>query len=193
MEYGVEESPEDGFADVCLFPAGEPPDFFQNAIMLRHHPLAPMWARHICLYSSLSFKSCACVPLAATRPPSMTKMRSASVMVERRWGDHDHRLALHQFRHGALDDGLVLGVDVGGGLIEDDDGRVLQHGAGDGNALPLTAGEVRPAAAHLRVVAVFLARIKASQPAARATASTSASLASSRPMRMFSRTVSSKR
>ena len=52
--------------------------------------------------------------------------------------DSDKRLALHQPADGALHQRLVFGVGVGGRLVEDDDGRVLQDGARDGDALALT-------------------------------------------------------
>ena len=41
----------------------------------------------------------------------------------------------------ALQVALVLRVDVGGGLVEDDDGRVLQDSARDGEALALAAAQ----------------------------------------------------
>ena len=43
-----------------------------------------------------------------------------------------------------MDQSLVLGVREGGRLIEDHDGRVLQNGPGQGDALLLAAGEVGP-------------------------------------------------
>ena len=42
-------------------------------------------------------------------------------------------------------------VQVRGRLVEDQDGRVLEKGAGDGYPLPLAARELRAALAHDRV------------------------------------------
>ena len=58
--------------------------------------------------------------------------------------DHDDRLAARQLGDGALQVALVLRVDVGGGPVEDDDGRVLQDGARDGEALALAARQRGP-------------------------------------------------
>ena len=51
---------------------------------------------------------------------------------------------------------LALGVDVEGRgrLVEDQDRRRLEHGAGDGDALLLAAGELQAALADLGLVAV---------------------------------------
>lgn len=55
-------------------------------------------------------------------------------------GNDDQSLSLHQFCHGRLDHRLIFRVHIGTGLIQDHDRRVLQHGPGDGNPLPLAAG-----------------------------------------------------
>ena len=49
---------------------------------------------------------------------------------------------------------LILRVDAGGGLVQNDDGGVFQNGAGDGDALLLTAGEGAAALTHHGVIAV---------------------------------------
>ena len=49
---------------------------------------------------------------------------------------------------------LGLGVEVGGGLVEHDDGRVLEQHPGDGEALLLAAGQPVAPLADERVVAV---------------------------------------
>lgn len=49
---------------------------------------------------------------------------------------------------------LRQGVQAGGGLVEDDNGRVLEDGPGDGYALLLAARQLQPALAHLRLVAL---------------------------------------
>lgn len=40
-----------------------------------------------------------------------------------------------------LNGGFVLDIKTGGGFIQQDDGRILQESAGDGNTLALTAGK----------------------------------------------------
>ena len=52
-----------------------------------------------------------------------------------------------QLVDGLLDMALGLGVQRRGGFVEDQDRRVLQQGAGDGQALPLAAGEQHAALA----------------------------------------------
>ena len=49
---------------------------------------------------------------------------------------------------------LRLGVNVGGGLVEDKNGRVLDDRAGQGNALPLPAREHHAPLTHGRLVAL---------------------------------------
>ena len=66
-------------------------------------------------------------------------------------GDDQQGLALHQFRDGLLDVALVVCVHAGGCLVQDDNRGVLQDAAGDGDALPLPAGEACPALADHRV------------------------------------------
>ena len=69
-------------------------------------------------------------------------------------GDHQHRPVLHQLTERLLDQELALGVEVGGRLVQDQNGRVLQKRAGDGEALALPARELDPALAHGRRVAL---------------------------------------
>ena len=54
--------------------------------------------------------------------------------------DEEDGLSAGELREGRLDLRLVVRVRKGGRLVEDQDGRVLEHGAGDGDALPLAAG-----------------------------------------------------
>ena len=68
--------------------------------------------------------------------------------------DGDDGFAAHQRRERLLDQMFVFGVDAGGGFVQDDDRRVLEDGTGNGDALPLTAGERAAALADNRVVAV---------------------------------------
>ena len=56
-------------------------------------------------------------------------------------GDDEGGASVHQVGEGLLDEVLALRVEGGGGLVEDEDGGVVQDGAGDGEALLLAAGE----------------------------------------------------
>lgn len=47
---------------------------------------------------------------------------------------------------------LALGVQGGGGLVEEQDLGVTDDGSGDGNALLLTTGQLRTLAANVGVV-----------------------------------------
>ena len=69
-------------------------------------------------------------------------------------GDGDDRLAARQLGDGLLDEVLVLRVDARGGLVENDDGRVFENGAGDGDALLFATGERAAALADDGVIAV---------------------------------------
>jgi len=57
-------------------------------------------------------------------------------------GNRDHGLTFHQIEELLLDGGLHLGIERAGGLIQDQDRRVLQEHARDGDALALTAREL---------------------------------------------------
>ena len=70
-------------------------------------------------------------------------------------GNDDQRLTRGQLRHRALDHRLVFRVGVGSGLVQDHDGRGLEHRPGDGNALALAAGQVPAGGAHQRVIAML--------------------------------------
>ena len=67
----------------------------------------------------------------------------------------DGGAALHQSLQGLLHQTLALGVEGRGGLVEDEDGRVLEDGTGDADALALTAGEATTTVANHGVVAVL--------------------------------------
>ena len=56
-------------------------------------------------------------------------------------GDDHQSLALHQFRNRRLHLFLILGIGVGGGLVQHHNRGVLQDGTGQRYALALTAGE----------------------------------------------------
>src|SRR5205085_12152009 len=69
-------------------------------------------------------------------------------------GDDEGGAALEQVGQRRLDELLALGVEVAGGLVEDQDLRVGQDRAGDADALALAAGQLEPALADERVVAL---------------------------------------
>lgn len=56
-------------------------------------------------------------------------------------GDGDHGFAGGEFFQGGLDHALALGIEGRGGFVEQEHGGVLQQGAGDGEALLLSAGK----------------------------------------------------
>ncbi len=68
-------------------------------------------------------------------------------------GDGDHRLAGHQPVEALLDRRLDLRIERRGRLVEDQDRRVLEQHAGDGDALALAAGELDAALADMGVEA----------------------------------------
>ena len=81
------------------------------------------------------------VPSSTTRPASITTMRSAASTVARRWAMTRVVRPCMASCEGALDQPLVLGVQGAGGLVEQQDRRVADQRAGDGEALALAAGE----------------------------------------------------
>ena len=69
-------------------------------------------------------------------------------------GDDHGGASLHQPLQGVLNLALVFRVERGGRLVEQEDRRVLQEGAGDGDPLALAAGEPRARLADGGVVAL---------------------------------------
>ena len=55
-------------------------------------------------------------------------------------GNDQQGLTPAQLGDGLLDVALVVGVHAGSGLIQNDDGSILQNAAGNGDSLPLSAG-----------------------------------------------------
>ena len=84
----------------------------------------------------------------------MTRIWSASRMVDSRWAMTSEVRPASAVGERPLDGGLGLGVQVGGGLVEDHDGGRLQQQPGQGDALLLAAGQPVAAVAHDRVQAV---------------------------------------
>ncbi len=69
--------------------------------------------------------------------------------------DDENGLVFDEAGQSLLNRRFVLNIQTCGGLIQQDDGRILQEGAGDGNALTLAAGK---STAVLTDVAVPLVR-----------------------------------
>ena len=69
-------------------------------------------------------------------------------------GDHEGGAVGPQCRHGLLDQHLGAGVDRGGRLVQDQQGRVGEEGAGDGDQLPLPRRDVGPLLLDRGVVAL---------------------------------------
>ena len=72
--------------------------------------------------------------------------------------DEKHGVRARQPAHGGHDGLLALHVNVACGLVEDVDGRVMQDGAGKGEALALAAGEVGGALGEARLQPVLPAQ-----------------------------------
>ena len=101
-------------------------------------------------------------PCSTIRPSSSTISRSSAAMVESRCAMAMHRLALHQRVELLLDRRLDLRIERRGRLVEDQDRRVLEEHAGDGDALALAARQLDAALADMRVVAAAAPRGRAS-------------------------------
>ena len=69
-------------------------------------------------------------------------------------GNHDQRAPAAQPRQRLGDGGLVFGIQRGRGLIDQQNGRILDERTRDGDALALAARQARPALAHRRVQAL---------------------------------------
>ena len=69
-------------------------------------------------------------------------------------GDGKDGFPLCQSGQSLLNQVLILRVYAGGRFIKDDDRRVFEHGAGDGNALFLPAGEGGAALSNHGIIAV---------------------------------------
>ena len=70
-------------------------------------------------------------------------------------GDDKNGFVFYEPGKSLLNGSFVLHIQTGGGFVQQNDGRILQEGAGDGNALTLTAGK---SAAILADVGVLLVR-----------------------------------
>ena len=54
-------------------------------------------------------------------------------------GDHEHRAPSRDLRHALVHDALAFVVERAGRLVKDQDARIGDQGAGDGDALALAA------------------------------------------------------
>ena len=68
--------------------------------------------------------------------------------------NNDAGAALHEGLKGGLDEGLALAVEVGGGFVEDEDARIFEDYAGDGEALLFATAEAVAAFTDDGVVAL---------------------------------------
>ena len=103
------------------------------------------------------------MPSSATTPSLRTMILSASRIVLKPVRDGDHGAPLHQPLQSVDHQFFRLGVERGGGFIENKDRRVADDRAGDADALPLAAGERETALAHQGVVALGMRAMNSSR------------------------------
>ena len=108
-------------------------------------------------------------------------------------GDDDGRAVGLQHVEGAAHRLLVHRVEMRGRLVQDQDRRVLEEGAGDGDALALAAGELVPRSPTAESSPSGRGHDQLASEACSMAACSSASLASGRAIRMLLRSVSLKR
>ena len=96
-------------------------------------------------------------------------------------GDDERRAPLHQRLERALHERLVLGVERGGRFVQQQHRRVLEDGAGDGDALALAARDRRAALAERRIVALRQSGNEAVRRGLRAAAAIASRVASGEP------------
>ena len=94
------------------------------------------------------------VPRSTMRPSSSDEDLVGGLDRRQAVGDDQRRAARQRLGQRLLDEQLGLGVEVGGGLVEDDDGRALEQDPGDGQPLLLAAREPVAALADEGVVAL---------------------------------------
>ena len=107
----------------------------------RSSPRSAACGAHQAAIRAVAAISSAWRPLSTTRPWSSTRMRSAPITLDRRCARISVVRPGHQPVERLLDHRLVLGVDRGQRLVEDQDRRIAQQGAGDREALALAAGQ----------------------------------------------------
>ena len=67
-------------------------------------------------------------------------------------GNRNHGFAVHHFVQAFLNGGFHFGIQRAGGFVQQQDGCVFQHHAGDGDTLALAAGKLHAAFADVRVI-----------------------------------------
>jgi hypothetical protein len=77
------------------------------------------------------------------RPSSITTIRSALRTVARRWAMTMRGAAFHQMFERILHQPLAFGVERAGRFVEQQDRRIAQQRAGNGDALALAARKAR--------------------------------------------------
>ena len=139
--------------------AGESPD---ESVVLGAQPPAGEVRERIGIEASSAW-----VPSSTILPPSITKMRSAASPVASRWAMTSVVRPCISVVQRFLHQPFVLGVERRGRLVEQQDRRVLQNGAGDGEALALAAGQGDAALAQLACRSPAAAPTKPPPPPAR--------------------------
>ena len=108
-------------------------------------------------------------------------------------GNKDGRATAHDLAQAGEDALFGIGVHARQRIVEDQDARVADDGAGDGGALLLPAGEGDAAFADQSLKAAGNSRISAAMCAMVAASSISGAVASGRPKAMLCAMVSEKR
>ena len=159
-----------------------------TSIILRHHPLSDMRLPHFTVERA-AFKQFFMLALYF----DMTILHHGDPIRTRNGGqpagDYNNRFVFDQLCRRFLNDCFVFGVDIRRRRIQNDDWDVFQHGTGDGNPLPFTAGKMGAASADYRIKSIFQVVDKAASIVRRCFYLGIACVSS--PMRIFSRTVSS--
>ena len=68
-------------------------------------------------------------------PVTFNQTHRGSVILDYRFAPNDGGAILHEAFDGVVDFGFTLGVDLAGGLVENEDGGILDDGAGDDDPL----------------------------------------------------------
>ena len=108
---------------------------------------------HLCILPAGSEKLLV-RPLLDDPPSSSTTILSAPRTVLEPVGDHQRGAPAEEFGERRLDVGVGFGIEVGGRLVEDHEGRVEEERARKREALRLPAAQPGPALAGHRVVSL---------------------------------------
>ena len=66
-------------------------------------------------------------------------------------GDDEHRADVLHLLQRILDEDLGLGVDIGGGFVQNQDLRLMENGPGEGKKLSLASREILARFGHLLI------------------------------------------